>query len=422
MKKPHRLNLIYTPEVYYEQNYGARFIPLWAYTLAAYAPKDWEVSIFDCTILDRSQIPEASVFAFSGINQDFPSIMATYRYLKRKYPDAKFALGGPVTWSYEMDGRISELESFDHLFVLDGEETFPEFLNKVARDKQGEIDKVIRASRFPVAQARELRFDLLRLTAPKYYGGVIEVSRGCPFLCEFCDIRVLPNNNESHNKDVALIVKELDEYYKLGIRQIQLACDNFIGDLAWARECVQAILDWVQKSEARVALYTWITVNISRIPDLMIKMRKAGFTSLFIGVESFNANSILETAKVQNQNDKNQLIEALRTIQSYGFIVLPGLIFGFDSDPPMVFGDTIHGVLESGLIGGDPTFLLALPGTPLYARMKRTNRLIAFDPTNDTVPLYKRTGFENRNQYQISVAQGFLSQRFYEVYSELHPC
>ena len=205
---------------------------------------------------------------------------------------------------------------------------------------------------------------------------MVEVARGCPFLCEFCDIRVLPQNNETHSKDPRLIVEELDAYASMGIRQIQLACDNFIGDQVWANACVDAILEWQARTGQKVALYTWLTVNLSRMPDLMAKMRRAGFAAVFIGVESFNANSILETAKVQNRNDAHQMVDALREIQSRGFLVIPGLIFGFDSDRPSLFDDTLDGVLESGLVGGDPTFLIALPGTPLHARMKRTGRLI----------------------------------------------
>ena len=94
-----------------------------------------------------------------------------------------------------------------------------DFLDRFATDRHSLTEKVIRAERFPVGQARQIRFDLYRDQAAHYYGAVIEVSRGCPFLCEFCDIRVLPGNNRSNNKAPELIVSELDEYHKLGITQ-----------------------------------------------------------------------------------------------------------------------------------------------------------------------------------------------------------
>jgi hypothetical protein len=93
----------------------------------------------------------------------------------------------------------------------------------------------------------------------------------------------------------------------------------------------------------------------------------------FVGVESFHKTSLLETAKVQNTT--LDLPEAIRAIQSYGFVVVAGLIFGFDTDPDDVAALALNGILTSGLISGDPSLLTALPGTPLYERMKLSNRL-----------------------------------------------
>ena len=101
-------------------------------------------------------------------------------------------------------------------------------------------------------------------------------------------------------------------------------------------------------------------------------MREAGFSIVFIGIESVNQNSLLETAKVQN---RGTIEKAVLTIQSYGFIIAPGFIFGFDSDPKTIFNDTLDFMMNIGMIGGDPSFLTALPGTPLYRRMERAGRL-----------------------------------------------
>jgi len=382
-----KIAFIHSPEIHYEQNYGVNFIPVWAYTLASYVDETaWAMAIYDLTIENVNDVPEVDVFAFSGINQDIASIKQAYKQLKERYPQAKFILGGPITWSYEQSGNLEQLLFMDHVFILDGEETLPQFLTDHLAGKP--MPQVIRLNRrFPIENAKPMRFDLLEENIHHYYGAVLEVSRGCPFLCEFCDIRVLPNNNEAHNKKVELILYELKEYYRLGIRQIQFACDNFIGHLPWARECAKAIADWRETNKGGVAIYTWLTVNVSTQTELLKEMRRAGFTTLFIGVESFHDSSIIETSKVQNRNDDHQMEKALDVIHSYGFIVVPGLIFGFDSDSSQMFKIMLAGIRLSGLIGGDPTFLLALPGTPLYRRMKLTNRLIEFNEDVDTIKL-----------------------------------
>ena len=74
-----------------------------------------------------------------------------------------------------------------------------------------------------------------------YYGAVVEVSRGCPFLCEFCDIRILPDNNRSHCKNPSLIGQDVENLIKFGKRQFIFACDNFIGDHVWAEKVVDEL-------------------------------------------------------------------------------------------------------------------------------------------------------------------------------------
>lgn len=410
VKVKHKITFVNAPEDFYDQNYGTRFISLWAYTLASYVPDTWDVEILDCKTESPSAAGNADVFAFSGINQDIDSIRYVHDLLKGKYPDATFILGGPITWSLEQEGKLDCLRYFDYLFILDGEETLPDFLRKLERGEHKALAQVIRAERFPVGQARKIRFDLLRPKAEYYYGAVVEVSRGCPFLCEFCDIRVLPGNNRSNNKDINLIVEELDEYYKLGITQVQFACDNFIGNVAWARECVDAIIAWKDRTGAKISIFTWLTINLYKMPQLMAKMRQAGFSILFIGIESVNRNSLLETAKVQNIS---ALHEAVREIHSYGFVIAPGFIFGFDSDTETMFDDTLKFFVETGLIGGDPSFLTALAGTPLYERMQRAGRLIERE---DAVTARKKIQTNIRYLQDADfLVKGFV--RFMRVYT-----
>ncbi|HZI19888.1 MAG TPA: radical SAM protein [Pyrinomonadaceae bacterium] len=356
------------------QQYGALFMPVWAYTLAAYVEEfqDCELRLHDTRFDRLADVPAADLFVFSGVNQDYESIVEAHDLLRARFPSACFVVGGPLTWSFKQAGEVSKLGMFDHVFVGDGEEAFPRFVRDFAR--RAALPKVIETlERFDVTRARGLYRPFLEATRGRYYGAVLEVSRGCPFLCEFCDVRVLPDNNRAHNFRPEHVVSELDYLARLGVRQVLLAADNFIGDVRWAEEVCDRLAEWQERTGLRVALYTWLTVNLSRHPRLLSKMRRAGFDLLFVGVESFSGHSLLETAKVQNA--AGDMIEALREIQSYGFVVVAGLIFGFDSDTPEVFDLTLGGMAEAGLISGDPSLLTALPGTPLFRRMKLSGRL-----------------------------------------------
>ena len=371
-----RVSFIHAPNSFLAatQQYGAMFMPVWAYTLAAYVeePGRYDLRLFDTRFDAVGDVPAADLFVFSGVNQDYETIVATRGLLEERHPRACFVVGGPIAWSLKQAGEISKLSAFDHVFVGDGEEAFPRFLRDF--DRRAELPRVIETKeRFDVSRARPFYRPFLDATHGRYYGGVLEVSRGCPFLCEFCDVRVLPDNNRAHSFAPAHVVAELDHMAGLGIRQVLLAADNFIGDLRWAEEVLDRVIEWQGQSGRGVALYTWLTINLAKHPRLLRKLRLAGFDMLFIGVESFSNNSLMETAKVQNTT--GDMVEALREIQSYGFAVVAGLIFGFDSDTPDCFDRTLEGMARAGLISGDPSLLTALPGTPLFRRMKLSGRL-----------------------------------------------
>jgi radical SAM superfamily enzyme YgiQ (UPF0313 family) len=256
-----KVTFIHAPEKHYAelQNNGVVFMPVWAYTLASHiVPSDqYEISLVDTRIDKLNDVPEADAFLFSGINQDYDHLCSVQRELKRRYPKARYFIGGPICWSFDQAGDIKKLLQWDHVVIGDGEDIVTPLLEAVAEGKP--LDHLIRIpQRFEVCRAKELYWPLVEKTYSRYYGAVIEVSRGCPFLCEFCDIRVLPDNNRPHNKPVNVVLGEIDRLAKLGVNRFLLACDNFIGDPKWAEEVADAIIEWRMRTGLSPVFYTWL--------------------------------------------------------------------------------------------------------------------------------------------------------------------
>lgn len=371
-----KVTFVHAPDTDYAetQTFGVPIMPTWAYTLAAHIADlpEIELALVDTRFDPLIGVAPADVFLFSGLNQDHAALVDAQRVLRARHPRARFVLGGPICWSFHTAGQVERLAMFDHVVIGDGEDALPRLLAALADGNDVPWLTEV-TERFPLSGARQMHQPLLAATLGRYYGAVLEVARGCPFLCEFCDIRVLPDNNRTHVKEPALIVAELDALAELGVRQAIFACDNFIGDVRWAEAVCDAIVAWRQRTGHALSIHTWLTVNLVRHPTLLRKLRDTGVDLLFIGVESFSRSSLLETAKVQNT--AVELTAAVRQIQSYGFVVIAGLIFGFDTDADDVTAVTLRGLLDSGLISGDPSLLTALPGTPLYTRLQLAGRL-----------------------------------------------
>jgi radical SAM superfamily enzyme YgiQ (UPF0313 family) len=115
----------------------------------------------------------------------------------------------------------------------------------------------------------------------------------------------------------------------------------------------------------------------------MEMMVKAGFESVFIGIETPNEDSLTECKKVQNRN--RNLIEDVKALQRAGLEVQAGFIVGFDNDTASTFDQLVKFIQNSGIVTAMVGLLQAPPGTRLFERMQRENRLISAQISGDNV-------------------------------------
>jgi radical SAM superfamily enzyme YgiQ (UPF0313 family) len=143
-----------------------------------------------------------------------------------------------------------------------------------------------------------------------------------------------------------------------------------------------ALIDW-RKDKKGCVFFTEASINLADDDDLMDLMVKAGFDSVFIGIESPNDASLTECQKVQNKN--RDLIHDVKTMQRAGLQVQGGFIVGFDSDNSSTFQQLIDFIQKSGIVTAMVGLLQAPPGTRLFDRLKRDNRLMGMMISGDNV-------------------------------------
>ena len=258
----------------------------------------------------------------------------------------------------------------DVLFVGEAEYTWPRFV----RDYEaGHWQAEYRQEEKPSMLDSPLpRFDLLKVD--RYRSMAIQFARGCPFNCEFCDIIVM-YGRRPRTKSTAQVLAEVEAIHRLGVANIFVVDDNFIGNKKEAKELLRALAAWQEARHYPLEFMTEVSLNVAQDDELLALMKQAHFTTIFVGIESPRAASLLETNKTQNTRE--DIVTSVHRIQAVGIEVMAGMIVGFDHDDPSIFEEQFQFIQQARIPISMTGMLNAVPKTPLHARLKAAGRLIA---------------------------------------------
>ncbi|MEE8470739.1 MAG: DUF4070 domain-containing protein, partial [Dehalococcoidia bacterium] len=156
------------------------------------------------------------------------------------------------------------------------------------------------------------------------------------------------------------------------------------------------------------------SINLADDEQLMELMVEAGFSRVFIGIETPNEDSLIECNKPQNRN--RDLAASVKTIQNHGFEVQGGFILGFDSDPISIFKSQIDFIQKTGIVTAMVGLLTAPRGTRLYERLKKENRLLkdtSGDNTDFSINFIPKMNYETLISGYKNVLDTIYSPRHY---------
>ncbi|MFQ5914177.1 MAG: DUF4070 domain-containing protein, partial [Nitrospinota bacterium] len=371
-----RALLIYPqfPETFWGYQRALKFLglhathpPLGLLTVAGMLPEEYDVRLIDLNVtrLREEDLRRADIVLTGGMMVQRPSVEWIIQECNRaKVP---VVVGGPdATSSHE------EIQGNPHLVQGEAESAkFIEALEQMLRTRERMILD-LRADSPDINDSPLPRYDVL--SAKNYVSMALQISRGCPFKCEFCDIPTLFGKTTRY-KSAERTIAELELLYERGWRgSIFWVDDNFIGNKKSAKLLLPHVIDWQKKHGMPFQFYTQASVNLAGDEDLLAAMVEAGFESVFLGIETPIDESLRETKKLQNV--KFDLLDSVKKIQQSGMEVMAGFIIGFDNDPLDIDRHLIRFIQDSGIPVAMTGLLTAVPGSPLYDRFREENRLI----------------------------------------------
>ena len=360
------------PDTFWSFKHALKFVhkkagspPLGLLTVAAMLPPDWESRLVDLNVrgLRDEDLAWADIAFVSAmiIQRD-----AARTVIERcKQAGLKVVAGGPL-FTAECD-RFLEV---DYFVLNEAEITLAPFLADLAA---GRPQHVYATSEFP--DIHQTPIPAWRLADLRHYDTVsIQFSRGCPFSCDFCNITALLGR-QPRTKSAAQIVAELDSLYATGWRgNVFFVDDNFIGNKKILKtEVLPALIEWHRNRVGISSFSTEVSINLADDAELLRLMVAAGFTTVFVGIETPSEAGLSECSKSQNRN--RDLVESVKRLQHAGLQVQGGFIVGFDSDTASIFQQQVDFIQISGIVTAMVGLLQAPYGTRLYERLKYEGRL-----------------------------------------------
>lgn len=361
------------PATYWGFQYAVPFLgkkaaipPLGLLTVAALLPNDWKTKVVDMNFQELTDelIQEADIVFISAMLAQQISFTQVIQRCK-KY-GKKVVAGGPYPTSL---WNAPEMGDVDHIILGEAEGNFPQFLSDLER---GGAQHIYNKVAVDITKSPRPLFDLLDMRA--YHSMAVQISRGCRFSCEFCDIIEL-FGRKVRMKTIEQVIAEFDFLFELGWKgSLFIVDDNFIGNKQRVKRLLGAIVNWQKKHDYPFELYTETSVDLAEDDELLDLMVAAGFTMVFWGIETPSKEALEKAGKIQNIKGAS-LSEKIQRVQEKGIEVAGGFIIGFDDDKPDIFDQMISFIQETGVVLAMVGLLNALPGTKLWRRLEKERRL-----------------------------------------------
>ena len=346
--------------------------------IAAALPPSWQVRFIDENIspADDTDFAWAEVVFVSGMHVQRRQIHDICR--RAHLAGRVTVLGGP-----SVSACAEYYPDFDYLHLGELGDATEQLFVRLAADTSRPARQVVLTTnkKRPLTECPVPAYRLAQID--RYFIGSIQFSSGCPYQCEFCDIPGL-YGRVPRLKAPEQIIRELDELLACGLNsQVYFVDDNFIANRRAVKELLPHLIAWQKRNGYAISFACEATLNIARVPDLLAMMREAAFVTVFAGIETPEPEALKAMSKSHNM--MVPILEGVEILNRHGMEVVSGIILGLDTDTEDS-GERILDFIERSRIPILTINLLqALPRTPLWDRLQRSDRLVDDDDRESNV-------------------------------------
>ncbi|MGD0902060.1 MAG: radical SAM protein [Terracidiphilus sp.] len=358
-----------------------------------------DVRVADAVVWRRQAVPrflkllrdfKPDLVGFTSMTFQYDTT-AGLAYLAKQFdPRIKTVLGGyHATLFSDAITTGQDVGLWDFILRGEGDFAFGEMLDSIESGGKG-MDKILGLSYkedgvFRHNPARPLE-DLTRIRIPArdkrllkgfhmYFrqADVIETSRGCLHLCNFCSIR------EMYGRSFRLfplerVLADIEDAYGRGARHIFCTDDNITLDMDRFEQLCEGVICLKLKN----LMFTTQAspIGFAHRPDIAKKMVEAGFVSIFLGIENGSPKN-LRTMHKPNTLDTIQ--RGVAALKKEGIIVIAGIINGLPEDDPESIRENYQFIKKMGITSVMDQIMTPYPKTPLREEMIAAQRIANFE-------------------------------------------
>jgi radical SAM superfamily enzyme YgiQ (UPF0313 family) len=370
---------------------------------------------------DWRRLAETDVLGLSVITRTAKQSFELAQRVRALNPCVKILFGGPHSTALPEES----LQFGDVVVTHEGDHTLPAVLERLEDDWENpDLHDVAgicyRRPGGEIAHNPDRPFltseELSALPFPAYSDrvrrgithNVVNTSRGCPYECEFCS--VIENFGRgfrflSDDATVALIRHTIETNEK----PIFFADDIFAANRARTTRLLERLL-----SEG-VRMPRWfaqVRVETAQDAELLKLMKRANCTTVFIGLESVNE----ETLKLYHKHstlEKNR--QAIAAFNAAGIRVHGMFVLGSDADTTQTIADTLKFARQTRLSTAQFFALTAVPGPPLTRRLAEEKRIIAWGEWQLFDAQHAVVCASRISPYDLQEGINRISKEFYSV-------
>lgn len=341
---------------------GERYIRSWqmeplpAAAIAGLTPKDVDIRFYD----DRMEkIPYDEPTDAVAISLETYTAKRVYQiaseYRKRNIP---VIVGG-----FHASLVPDEAERFaESVIVGEAEAIWPTVIDDL---RHGTLKKRYQGFERPLLE--QISPDRTIFRGKRYLPiGLVETGRGCRFPCEFCAIQAFFDRTH-RTRPVDHILAELQSLKK-SRKVFFFVDDNFAGNIKAAKPLMEAM------APLNVRWITQMSINAAHDEEFLELLSRSGCKGVLIGFESLDRETLRSMKKNFNAMRGGYEV-ALRNLRRYNIRVYGTFVFGYENDTPETFDNTVEFAIEQRLYIAAFNHLTPFPGTALYSRLQKENRL-----------------------------------------------